>query len=225
MTNIQPVQPTWRNQFPEKLANSSLPVKTKKQRKEYSINRSNSFDRSSIPPDSRYQAAPLSIRRLENYKAGIKAGFPEEGEITGKRGPVQFPGIEAQRRYKRKSFAVIRSSFSLSLLPPPLLLFLLFLLLQGRCLLPDEKWTEIRPRVAVLPSKVFIARLKLRVYNFFLISSGGVNSRHEIVKLANQIPSNGMDGWMDGFLGIILRELLEKRWSFCTRGQDRGSFW
>lgn len=39
----------------------------------------------------------------------------------------------------------------------------------------------------------------------------GVNSRHEIVKLANQIPSNGMDGWMDGFLGIILRELLEKR--------------
>lgn len=102
------------------MANSSLPVKTKKQRKEYSINRSNSFDRSSIPPDSRYQAAPLSIRRLENYKAGIKAGFPEEGEITGKRGPVQFPGIEAQRRYKRKSFAVIRSSFSLSLLPPPL---------------------------------------------------------------------------------------------------------
>lgn len=99
------------------MANSSPPVKTKKQRKEYSINRSNSFNRSSIPPDSRYQAASR-IRGLENYKAGMKAGCAEEGEITGKRGPVQFPGIEAQRRYKRKSFAVIRSSFSLSLLLP-----------------------------------------------------------------------------------------------------------
>lgn len=99
------------------MANSSPPVKTKKQRKEYSINRSNSFNRSSIPPDSRYQAASR-IRGLENYKAGMKAGCAEEGEITGKRGPVQFSGIEAQRRYKRKSFAVIRSSFSLSLLLP-----------------------------------------------------------------------------------------------------------
>lgn len=205
------------------MANSSLPVKTKKQRKEYSINRSNSFDRSSIPPDSRYQAAPLSIRRLENYKAGIKAGFPEEGEITGKRGPVQFPGIEAQRRYKRKSFAVIRSSFSLSLLPPPLLLFLLFLLLQGVCC---RTRNERKYSLAWLycPRK-FLSRGSSSGFTTSSSSLRGVNSRHEIVKLANQIPSNGMDGWMDGFLGIILRELLEKRWSFCTRGQDRGSFW
>ena len=198
------------------MANSSPPVKTKKQRKEYSINRSNSFNRSSIPPDSHYQAASR-IRGLENYKAGMKAGCAEEGEITGKRGPVQFSGIEAQRRYKRKSFAVIRSSFSLSLLLPRtgrhrflslsllflLLLFLLLLLLvQGRCLLPDEKWTEIRPRV---PSKVFIARLKPPGLQLLphLFEPGGVNLRHEIVKLANpRFHPTGdsrfqRDGWMD----------------------------
>lgn len=69
-----------------------------------------------------------------------------------------------------------------------------------------------------MPSKVFIARLKPPGLQLLphLLESGGVNSRHEIVKLANpRFHPTGdsrfqRDGWMDGFLGIILRDLLEK---------------